>query len=423
VTLPAEATGLPPGPPTSTIAASVHFKRDPVGLLDRCREEFGDRFTLPLLPHGKCVILGDPADVRLVFARSSDEVRAGEANGFFAPVTGERSMFLLDGPDHLEARRRVLPAFRGSRTRAQAAVIARLTAEAVDGWPRHTPFRTLEALQALTLDVLLSVVLGVDDAMAHEELVAAVKDLLKTANPPGGALTRDAADVRLRTEALVREELARRRRERPEGEDVVAMLLFSEEPEQDTVGILLTLLVAGYETSATTLSWALERLARHPDDMARVTAEATGGAEGDAAEIDAVVHETLRVRPIVPLVGRRLHAPLELTGGLVLPAGVTVAPSVWLVNTREATYPDARAFRPQRFLGTVPDTYAWLPFGGGVRRCLGATFALMEMRVMLREIARRVIPRPARVGDEPIVAHSLSLVPGDGGLVIFEDAR
>jgi cytochrome P450 len=422
VTAPAIAAphALPPGPDLGALAVTLQFKRDPIGLLDRCRDAHGARFTLPLLPHGRCVVLGDPEDARCLFAARPDDAHAGFANAFFAPAIGPRSILLLDGDEHLATRRLLLPAFHGDHVRAQVDRIARIADAAIAAWPADEPLAVLPLMQALTMDVLSAVVLGVEGGACAREVSEAMLGLVEWANPRGGRIARERVDARARADAVVLREIARRRAADSGPGDVIGMLLDARGADgaplddDEIRSQLVTVLLAGYETSATTLSWAVERLARHPGVLARLTAEAD--ATG-AHYTDAVVRETLRLRPVFPMVGRRLRAPLTLADGLVVPADVTVAPSIWLVNTRSAAYPEPLEFRPERFLDTAPDSFGWLPFGGGVRRCLGAAFTQVEMRIILRALVRRFAPVAVDNAPERMVVHALTLVPEHGARV------
>jgi cytochrome P450 len=411
---------LPPGPDLSALAVTLQFKRDPIGLLDRCRDAHGDRFTLPLMPHGHCVVLGDPDDARCLFAARPDDAHAGFANAFFAPAVGARSILLLDGDEHLATRRLLLPAFHGDHVRAQVERIARIADAAIAAWPADQPLAVLPLMQRLTMDVLTAVVLGVEGGARAREVSEAMLGLVEWANPRGGRIARECIDARARADTVVLREIELRRVADAGPGDVIGMLLDARDgdgvplDDEEIRSQLVTVLLAGYETSATTLSWAVERLARHPGVLARLTAEAD--ATG-AQYADAVVRETLRLRPVFPMVGRRLRAPLALADGVVVRADVTVAPSIWLINTRNDAYPEPLEFRPERFLDAAPDSFGWLPFGGGVRRCLGAAFTQVQMRIILQALVRRFTPVATDEASERMVVHALTLVPEHGARV------
>ena len=418
---PAAAVTLPPGPEIGALAATLAWKRDAIGLMERCHHAHGDRFTLPLAPHGACVLLADPADARQVFAAPPAAAHAGFANTFFRPLAGERSILVLDEDEHLIARRRLLGAFHGERMRAYKAVIAELADAAIAELPVGEPIELLPRMQQLTLTILLRILIEAPGGGRHDVLADTLRELVQSANARGGVVAHAQVDqVLVAADELLFMEIARRRRRILPRGDVLSLLLAATDqaraplPDRDIRDTLMTLLLAGYETSATTLAWAAERLARHPAALDRIAVEA---GRGECTWTDAVVRETLRLRPVFPLVARRLRAPLALDERCTLPEDVTVAPCIWLINTKERTYPEPYAFRPERFLNRTPDTYAWLPFGGGVRRCLGVGFAQLEMRVILQALARRFVLEAPGGDDERPVTHTLTLVPGDGARV------
>ena len=213
------------------------------------------------------------------------------------------------------------------------------------------------------------------------------------------------------------------RREAPdlaEREDILSLLVEARHEDgsamsdQELRDELMTLLVAGHETTATALAWALERLVRHPDKLDCLRAEV---AAGEDEYLEAVVKETLRLRPILPLVARRLTEPMEI-GGHLLPAGVTVTPCIYLIHRRPDVYPEPRRFRPERFLEQPAGTYTWIPFGGGVRRCLGASFAMFEMKAVLSQLVASRSLAPAQPASERVWRRSITLTPQHGGQVV-----
>jgi cytochrome P450 len=289
-------------------------------------------------------------------------------------------------------------------------------------------------MQAITLEVIMRAIFGVEDPARLERLRAALERMLDwTTDPRRLLLIAGIGPRRLESvtafraamdpvHALLEEEIARGRSDpRLEGrEDILALLLQATHDDGSPMSVeeirdeLLTLLVAGHETTATALGWALERLARHPEAWARLREEV---AAGDEAYLDAVVKETLRLRPVLPIVLRHLKAPMEI-GGWDLPAGVSVVPCIYLVHRDPAVYPDPLAFRPERFLESPAGTYTWIPFGGGVRRCLGASFALFEMKTVLRVIAGRARLRPEDPAPARSTRRAITLVPADEARVV-----
>jgi cytochrome P450 family 135 len=436
------ASELPPGPRASPVRQAVAWVRRPLGLLEDCRREFGDTFTLRLAGMPPLVMLSDPATIREVLTGDPRTLRSGEANAALQAALGRRSLLLLDGDEHLRERRLLLPAFHGERMRRYGEVIAGVTEREVARWPGDRPLALGPAMRRIALEVIGRAVIGVDEPARLAALTRALRRLLDaTTRParllllmtlqPGGPATRAwqrTSPTLRRVDALLYDEIARRRADgRGAGrEDILSLLLQARDEDGAPMGDghlrdeLMTLLVAGHETTATALAWAFERLVRHPAAYDRMQAEAAS-PDGDAY-LDAVVKETLRIRPVVPFVVRQVAEPVELAGRR-WPAGVRLAPCVHLVHRRPDVYPDPDAFRPERFLDTPPGTYTWIPFGGGTRRCLGAAFALYEARVVLRVVAasgRLIADRPQ---DEAIGRRGIALVPARETRVTWRPER
>jgi cytochrome P450 len=384
----------------------------------RLRARYGDAFSLRIANEAPWVMLGHPDAVKQVFTGDPDVLHAGEGNVILKPLLGPRSVLLLDGKDHMAERKALLPPFHGERMQAYGDLIAGIAEREVASWPDGEFFAARPRMQALTLEVIMRAVFGVRD----ERLRALLADTLEWTTDPRRLLyvvlagpdrvTRAFRRVRAPVDDQLTREIARRRAapDLDERTDILSMLLADGSMDEATLrDELLTLLVAGHETTATALAWALERLARHPRQWARLRDE-------DEDYLDAVVKETLRLRPVIPIVLRVLKQPLEIAGH-ELPAGVAVAPSILLVHTREDVYPDPFAFRPERFLDQPAGTYTWIPFGGGVRRCLGASFAIFEMKAVLRAVARGV--RTVGGGaDEQVTRRAVTLVPKRGAQVV-----
>jgi cytochrome P450 len=345
------------------------------------------------------VLVSHPDDVRRVFTAPASAFGGAGDGSILEPFAGPHSILVLDGDEHLAQRRRMLPPFHGDRMRAYRATVEELTRAELRTW--RGPVDTHARMQDLTLEVMLRVVFGSDEP----RLRGAITDAL--------ALTR-SAPLLVAMSLGLRGPFERRIRafdavvydviERAEG-GLVAELKAVSSSAQEVRDQLVTLLAAGHETTATGLAWAFERLARRPDVVARL---------GDPAYRAATVKEVLRVRPVLSIAPRTLAAPFEVAG-TTLPAGVQVAPCIYLTHRRADVWGDPLAFRPERFFADVP-AYAWIPFGGGIRRCLGAAFALMEMDVVLAEAARtgRLAPagRPERVRRRAV-----TLAPARGGRI------
>jgi cytochrome P450 len=414
---------LPPGPGGPRALHTLGWVTRPGPYAARLRRRYGDTFSLRIANEFDWVMVSHPDAVRQVFTGDPDVLHAGEGNQVLKPLLGPRSLLLLDGADHMRDRKAMLPAFHGERMQAYGDLIAGIAEREVASWPAGE-IHLRPRMQALTLEVIMRAVFGVRD----ERLKSHIASLLDwTADPArlllvivagpqrvGKLFTR----VRIPVDEMLRAEIARRRAapDLGEREDILSMLLAHSELEDATlIDELITLLVAGHETTATALAWALERLARHPDAWERLRS-------GDEDYLDAVVKETLRLRPVVPIVLRLLKAPMEIAG-YELPAGVAVAPCILLMHTREDIYPEPYAFRPERFLERPAGTYTWIPFGGGVRRCLGGSFAIFEMKAVLRAIAAGIARlEPDRAAPERVTRRAVTLVPARGARVIAAPA-
>jgi cytochrome P450 len=392
-------------------------------------------FTMKLVGLGAIVMVSHPEVVREVFTASPELLHAGEANRVLLPVVGPNSVMLLDGDAHREQRRLLMPAFRGSHLQSYTDTIRDIAEAEIARWPRGEPVRLLPQMQTLTLEVILRVVFGLQHGERVDRLRAALRRMLALSmNVFGQMMMLVVGPEQMRTalahrvlrevDRLLYEEIAARRQvdDLDERTDVLSMLLKAKHSEGDPMSDrevrdeLITLLLAGHETTASGLAWAVERIIRHPDIQSRLVE----AARADAHEyIDAVVKESLRLRPVVSLVGRRLKEPMVI-GGVPLPAGVAVVPSIYLMHRRPEIYPDPEQFRPERFLGHHAGTYTWIPFGGGVRRCLGATFAEFEMRIVLAALFASSQLRPDRPEPEPVHRRSVTHVPGRGTTVILE---
>ncbi len=417
---------LPTGPPLPASIQTVLWLARPVGYPTWVARRYGDPHRLCLTFSGDLVLTADPALVPGVLGLRAEVASAGEANALLAPLLGSRSLLMLDGPEHLRLRRLLGPAFRGEAVRQHRAAIADLTRREVARWPRGTPFPLLPRMRALTLEVILRVVFVLEAGPRLDLLRRLLVELLAMGSSwmvlPGarrdlGAWSPWGRFLRLkaRIDALLEEEIAERRRSGP-GRGLLAELLVDETHGlgvRDLRDQLLTLLVAGHETTATTLAWCFELLLRHP--------EAAERARVDPPYLEAVVRETLRLRPIFRMTSRRLRRPLEL-GSYHLPPGVSVGAAIYLAHRHPEVYPDPERFRPERFRGTTPEPGAWIPFGGGIRRCLGAAFASFEMAVVVGTVLDSVRLRPASETPEPISLHAVVLVPGHGTRVVADRA-
>jgi cytochrome P450 len=401
--------------------------------MEECRDRYGDMFTYRLPHEGTWVMLSDPEAVKQVFTGDPRLLHAGEANIILLPVLGEHSVLLLDEPAHMAQRKLMLPPFHGKRMQAYGELMARLAGEQIDSWPIDRPLQTRPRMQALTLEVILRTVFGVDEGERLTNLRGELRRTLNLLANPRRAMVLILLGPRRirrfpplrrmmeRIDRLVFGEIDARRKadDLADRDDVLSLLLQARHEDgrpmsdRELRDELMTLLVAGHETTATALSWATELLARHPDSLEQLESEVDGGED---EYLDAVIKETLRLRPVIALVLRKLVEPMEI-GGHLLPAGVSVAPSIYLVHRRPDIYPEPERFRPERFLERPAGTYTWIPFGGGVRRCLGGAFAEFEMKVVLRELVRRRKLHP--VGEpEHSVRSTITNVPNRGAEVL-----
>jgi cytochrome P450 len=406
----------------------------PAAMMEDCGRRYGDMFTLRITHEGTWVFLTDPDAVKQVFTGDPRVLHAGEANIVLLPVLGSQSVLLLDEQAHMAQRKLMLPSFHGQRMRRYEEVMAEVAAREIERWPLGAPLSAWPTMQAITLEVILRTVFGVQERERLRRLGDALRHVLAWGTRPQrlGMLAalgpRRIAELGIfrrvldPADELIYDEV-RRRREAPDLEqrdDVLSLLLQARHEDGSPMSDkelrdeLMTLLVAGHETSATSLAWALEALVRHPAVLARLRDEVDSGED---AYMDAVIKETLRLRPVIALVLRRLREPMEI-GGRLLPAGATVAPCIYLLHRRPDVYPDPRAFRPERFLEQSPGTYTWIPFGGGVRRCLGASFAQFEMKVVLRELVSRLDLRAVRPRGERRVRRAIIFAPERGGEIV-----
>jgi cytochrome P450 len=398
------------------VMQSAIWSRRAQWMLEQCRARFGSMFTLRIAYEGTWVVLSDPEHVKQVFTGDPRVFHAGEGNQVLKPVLGDNSLLILDEKPHMSQRKLLLPPFHGERMQAYGEKMAEIAAREIESWPLGVPYKLRPRMQAVTLEIILETVFGVHEGERLEELRVALRDFLDlTTNPltiapfvlagPGRVQRIPILGRRLRrVDELLHQEIAERHAadDLEERDDILSMLVAARHEdgspmsEAEIRDELLTLLVAGHETTATSLSWALERLVRHPEKLARLREEALAGED---AYLTATIQETLRLRPVIVLVARRLTEPVVI-GGYELPAGVTVTPCIHLVHRDPEVYPEPERFLPERFLESPPGTYTWIPFGGGVRRCLGASFAQFEMSVVLRELVLRRGLRPSRPEPE-----------------------
>jgi cytochrome P450 len=433
----AGATSLPPGPKAPAAVTALRYARDPLGFLTSYRRRFGDIFTLSFPYFGKVVYVTDPELVKAVFTGRPDQFHAGEANATVLEVAlGPNSVLTLDDEPHMRQRKLLLPPFHGERVQRYGDLIREITLREMESWPVGEPFALRRHTQRITLAVILKAVFGVDDAQRLDRAGRLIDTFARrvgslTAFPflrrnlgPFGPWARFVR-AREALDEFIYEEVAIRRAEveadDSERDDVLSLLLraryddgtpMSNEELRDE---LVTVIGAGHETTATALAWAMERLLRTPRVLERLRDSI---AAGEDDYLDATVKETLRARPVILDVVRKLTRPAQI-GGYELPAGMFVLPAIAALHYREDLFPEPEEFRPERFLDGKADNYAWIPFGGGVRRCIGAAFAEYEMRIVLREIIERADLRAPDPKPERVKIRHITLAPGKGASVVL----
>jgi cytochrome P450 len=408
---------LPPGPSAPAAAQTIEWIARPTALLRRSAARYGEPFTLRTLwADAPMVLVSDPETIRRVYAAPPESLRGGASSTVLEPFAGASSILLTSGEAHLRQRRLMLPPFHGERMEAYRATVAALAAAELDRWEPGRLLRTLPRMQELTLDVILRVVLGAPDP----QLRSAIRDALDMATalprlvalslaPRGSAPWRPFERAVARVDALLRGAI-RARCAGTSAPAVIDELIAAGSTEDELRDQVVTLLAAGHETTAGSLAWALERLARHPRVAARLR-------EGDDAYLEATVKEVLRLRPVLSITPRKVVEPFT-AAGWTLPPGVHVTPCLYLAHRRPELWPDPTSFRPERFLDGAPAPYSWLPFGGGVRRCAGAAFATMELHEVLRAVVRRFELRPDRPEGERMRRRGVTLTPSRGGRVV-----
>jgi cytochrome P450 family 135 len=407
---------LPPGPATPAAAQTIEWVARPTDLLRRSAARYGEPFTLRTLwADAPMVLVSDPETVKRVYAAPDAVLRGGASSTVLEPFAGPSSILLTGGEAHMRRRKLMLPPFHGRRMEEHRATVAALAEAEVARWTPGRPLRTLPRMQDLTLDVILRVVLGSPDPRLRAEIRATLdmttslrRLITLSLAPRGSAPWWPFLRAVGRVDALLRAAI-RAAAAKPVG-GVLDELVATGASEDELRDQVVTLLAAGHETTAGSLAWACERLARHPDVLARLR------EHGDAY-LDATVKEVLRTRPVLSITPRKAVEPFPV-GGYTLPPGVHVTPCLYLAHRRAELWPDPTAFRPERFLDGAPPPYAWLPFGGGVRRCVGAAFATMELHEVLRAVARRFDLRPDRPEGERMRRRGVTLTPSRGGRIV-----
>jgi cytochrome P450 family 135 len=430
------SASLPPGPKAPALLQGLRYARDPLGFLTGFQRRFGDIFTVSFPFFGRVVYVASPELVKEVFTGSPAAFHAGEANAtVLEPALGPNSVLTLDEAPHLRQRKLLLPPFHGERIDRYGDLMREITLREMESWPVGEPFALRPHIQRIALAVIMRAVFGVDDEARLDRFERLIDDFSARVNLIASfpMLRRDLGRwspwtrflrSREALDEFIYEEIALRRVDpaKRERDDVLSLLLaarhedgspMSDEELRDE---LVTVLGAGHETTATGLAWAIERLLRHPAVLARLRESIAGGGDD---YLDATIKETLRARPVILDVVRKLTAPARI-GGHELPAGTFVLPAIAALHYREDLFPAPHEFRPERFLDGKADTYSWIPFGGGVRRCIGAAFAEYEMRVVLRAILERARLSAPDPKPERVKIRNITLAPGKGTRVSLD---
>jgi cytochrome P450 len=430
---------LPDGPRQPAAVQTLGWWTRPIAFLESCRARYGKRFTIRLLGQVPFVMLSHPDEVKELFTASPEVLHPGEGARILEPVVGANSVILLDERAHLEQRKLMLPAFHGERMERLTALMAEVTDDAVERWPRDEPVALHSRLQSLTLEIILRAVFGLERGARLDSLRDLLTEILGFGSRPLSmlpALQKSVAGrgpwarfeaLRAEADRLIFELIDERRREAAgeDRDDVLAMLLDAEHEDgspmspEELRDELMTMLVAGHETTASELAWAFERLGRTPQVVERLLDE-VDGHDGSDAYLTATIQETLRRRPVLPNAAPRLvKRPVEI-GGFPYPPGVCVVANAYLLHHDPDVYDDPYAFRPERFLDEAPGTYTWIPFGGGRRRCLGASFAMLEMKIVLRSVLiRSTVLAPER--HELSRRRSITLSPKRGAATVLRE--
>jgi cytochrome P450 len=409
--------------------------RQPIPFMEHCRQKYGSIFSIRLGPGTPVVMVADPTVAKEILSGDPEVFRAGDTNGLFRPVVGSNSILLLDGQEHMRHRRMLLPAFSAGHGRQFAEQVREIAERRVSTWEQGQRLKLQDEMEAISFESILRVAFGDVSDPRQDSLRELIPEMMDRCGSPftlipwfrrnAGGLSPYARLMRVidKIDAEIYEMIAERRAD-PLNQvrgDALALLMqgrHQDNTEVDDVEIrdeLLTLIMAGYETTTSGLAWAFERLLHSPLVLQQLLSE----LDRDDEYLDAVVKETLRCRPVVPVVARRVREPVVLSGHSI-PAGAVLMVSIYLVHNDPEAYPDPQEFRPERFLGELSEDAAWIPFGGGVRRCLGASFAQLEMKLVLREVLTRV-RLGTTGGEEAATRKRFTFAPGDGASAVVEE--
>jgi cytochrome P450 len=438
------ALAEPPNIPLPPLVQSLRFSQRQIEFVFGARRRHGEVFRMRGIVSGGPVMTSHPDHVRSLFTAKPEQAPSLTKESPLRPIVGPNSVLTAVGPRHLRQRKLLLPPFHGEAIEAYALAITEACEREIDGWPLGEPFELAPRMQAITLDVIMAGIFGIEGRPAPDtpeaRLRAAVKRFVIASMRPGarvselihlgreepiGLLRLVLAQLDKPTYEVIR---ARRRAELGERHDILSLLLQARTEEGEALDDkelrdeLLTLVLAGHETTANSLAWAWERLVRFPAAHEALL-EAVRSGDGAEERVEATIVETMRSRPVIPLIGRRVAVPWQL-GEFGVAADTPVGISILLLHHREDLYPDPYSFRPERWLGgTKPGTYEWIPFGGGIRRCLGAALAMAEQRVVLTAMARRLDLEAADPAPERAVHRNVTMIPARGATVVLRSRR
>jgi hypothetical protein len=416
---------LPDGPSGPRLLQALPFALNRNRAMHKARERYGTAFTVATLNMGRMVMLADPAEIKQMFLLPPEEADTPDIN--LGSVLGPGSLFAITGEDHKKQRKLLTPPFHGRRLRAYENLIEQAAEREMASWPTGRPFPVMPSTMRITLNAILRTVFGAGGAEL-DELRALLPPMVKLGSilavlPISRRFLGDRGPwarfrrYRARYDAIVDRLIDQARPGPDDRDDVLAMLLQSRYDDGTRMSRaqiadqLLTLLSAGHETTATTLAWTVERIRRHPALLSRLAA-------GDDVLREATLIEVQRTRPVIEMTSRQVRAPFVEIGRWRVPRGMVVTASISLLHDAEELFPHASAFDPDRFVGVRPDTYGWIPFGGGVRRCIGAAFATLEMNVVLRTMLRDFTLELTSEPAEKPHNRGIAIAPAKGGLAV-----
>jgi cytochrome P450 len=443
----AEEAARLPGPPTVSLPRAVQvlrFNQRQIEFVFRARRELGEVFRMRGTVSGGPVVTSHPAHVRSLFTAKPDEAPSLTGESPLRPIVGPNSVLTAVGPRHMRQRKLLLPSFHGEAIARYTQMISDAAEREIDRWPVGHPFALAPRMQAITLDVIMGGIFGIEGrparGTAEYGLRTATRRLVAASTWPGAQLAElmnigrhePVGITRVGLELLDRPTysvIAARRRaaDLDERHDILSMLLRARTEDGEALSDrelrdeLLTLVLAGHETTANSLAWTWERLVRAPAPHERLREAVRSGADADAV-VEATITEGMRSRPVIPIIGRRVILPWRL-GPFAVGPGTPVTMSILLLHHREDLYPAPFAFRPERWLDRKPDTYEWIPFGGGIRRCLGAALAMAEQRVVLTAMARRLDLAAADPEPERALHRNVTMIPARGARVVVRARR